>query len=156
MSAPRRYQQQPHGYAHYGHYPQPSPPAPQPVPDPARRPDHYAPGSNHPAHAAPPSQPLFRVRLIKHTGAVILLFNQRYTVTGTFAQCEAAIRDAQQHNLIAGWWSIASILAWNWIALISNHNARKVLRSQAAQAFNAHLASVLAQSAPPAWGPTQR
>jgi hypothetical protein len=75
--------------------------------------------------------------LIKHTGLVVLFLNERYTVTGTFAQCEAAIRAAQQHNLLAGWWSMTSILVWNWIALTGNNSARKILHRQAAQAYQA-------------------
>jgi hypothetical protein len=42
---------------------------------------------------------------MKHTGLVIAWYNRRFTVTGTFAQCEAAIKSAQVHNLAAGWWS---------------------------------------------------
>jgi hypothetical protein len=44
------------------------------------------------------------------------LYNQRRTVTGAYAQCDAAINKAQQHNLLFGWWSIASLL-WNPISL---------------------------------------
>ncbi|OBG66745.1 hypothetical protein A9X05_08525 [Mycobacterium sp. E3298] len=72
------------------------------------------------------------MRVRKHTGAVILMFNQAYTVTGTLAQCEAALDNALLHNLLAGWWSLASVLVWNWVALLENHNARKHLRRQAA------------------------
>ena len=35
---------------------------------------------------------------------------------------------AQQHNLLFGWWSIASILFFNWFALISNSRAAGQLR----------------------------
>ncbi|WP_181447507.1 hypothetical protein [Mycolicibacterium vulneris] len=62
------------------------------------------------------------------------MFNQTYTVTGTFAQCEAALRNALLHNLLAGWWSVASVLIWNWVTLLENHSARKHLHRQAAQA----------------------
>lgn len=71
---------------------------------------------------------------MKHTGLAVAWLNQTYTVTGTFAQCEAAIRQAQQHNLAAGWWSPMSLLVWNWVALLSNLGARKSLRIQAARA----------------------
>src|SRR5262245_24744570 len=72
----------------------------------------------------PPREPVFAVRLMKHTGLVMLFLNQQYTVTGTYAQCEAAIRQAQIHNLTAGWWSMLSVVAMNWIALGVNFSAR--------------------------------
>jgi hypothetical protein len=81
-------------------------------------------------HAAEPN---FTVRLRKHTGLGVVWFSQSYSVTGTYRQCEAAITDAQRHNLAAGWWSIASIVLWNWIALGSNANSRKELRRIASQ-----------------------
>ncbi len=89
----------------------------------------------HP-HTCPPSghhQPLFRVRLVKHTGLIMMWHQQTYTVTGTYAQCEAAIRAAQQYNLIAGWWSFLSVLLMNWIALGANQAARKQLQHAATQ-----------------------
>lgn len=46
--------------------------------------------------------PVFQVRPMKHTGMLIAWYNQRFTVTGTFDQCEAAIKSAQLHNLAAG------------------------------------------------------
>ncbi|KEP42284.1 hypothetical protein MKSMC1_25760 [Mycobacterium kansasii] len=67
----------------------------------------------------------------------ILMLNQTYTVTGTFAECEAALRGALVHNLLLGWWSLASLLIWNWVALVENHSARTTLRRQAAQAHTA-------------------
>lgn len=80
-------------------------------------------------------EPLFQVRLTKHTGLIMAWYNQSYTVTGTFAQCERALSQAQQHNLIAGWWSFASLLVWNWVALATNHSARTALRNNASRAF---------------------
>jgi hypothetical protein len=79
------------------------------------------------------NQPLFRVRLVKHTGLMMMWHQQTYTVTGTYRQCEAAIRAAQQHNLAAGWWSLLSVLLLNWIALATNESARKQLQRNAAQ-----------------------
>jgi hypothetical protein len=78
-------------------------------------------------------QPLFRVRLTKHTGLLMVFINETYTVTGTLEQCEAAIRQAQLHNMLAGWWSITSVLVMNWAALFENLSARKALRRQANQ-----------------------
>lgn len=90
---------------------------------------------SHPYYPPPVTgrEPVFSVRLTKHTGMVVIGYNQRYTVTGSYAQCDAAIRQAQQHNLLAGWWGLISILIWNPIALITNSKARKSLRQQAAQ-----------------------
>ncbi|ORX06928.1 sensor domain-containing protein [Mycolicibacillus trivialis] len=67
---------------------------------------------------------------MKHTGALIFWHNQRWTVTGTYAQCEAAIDDAQSHSMTAGWWSIGSLLVWNWVALRTNRRARADLQAQ--------------------------
>ena len=71
---------------------------------------------------------------MRHTGLVIAWYNRRFTVTGTFAQCEAAIKSAQVHNLAVGWWSFASVILWNWIAIVTNIRERKRLRQSAAQA----------------------
>jgi hypothetical protein len=78
------------------------------------------------------------------------MVNQTYTVTGTFAQCEAALRDALLHNLLAGWWSMPSIVIWNWVAIVHNHQARKTLHRQAAQAHaGQHPAPWTRPTAPP-------
>ncbi|WP_068205018.1 MULTISPECIES: hypothetical protein [unclassified Mycobacterium] len=74
------------------------------------------------------------MRVTKHTDLALAFLNEKYAFTGTLAQCEAIIRDAQRHNLVAGWWSMASLLIWNWVALHQNRSARNLLRSQAAMA----------------------
>ncbi|CAM4130818.1 hypothetical protein MB901379_00977 [Mycobacterium basiliense] len=73
----------------------------------------------------------FYLKLIRHTGIVLLWQQQTYTVTGTLQDCEAAYRSAQRHNLLGGWWSLTSLLAFNWVALISNFNAIRRLRTAA-------------------------
>jgi hypothetical protein len=73
------------------------------------------------------------VTVTKHTGGLVFWYNQRRTVSGAYPQCEAAINQAQLHNLFFGWWSIASLL-WNPISLWKNASARTVLRQQAEQA----------------------
>ena len=103
----------------------PGPTAHSQAPQPATTP--YPPPFPYRHHG----EPIFTVRLRKHTGLALAFVNQNYTVSGTFHQCEAAIKDAQRHNLAAGWWSIASIVLWNWIALAENANARKALRQHA-------------------------
>jgi hypothetical protein len=60
---------------------------------------------------------------------MVIWINQRRTTTGTYAQCSAAIEAAQQHCMLLGWWSIASLL-WNPISLSENASARRALRRQ--------------------------
>lgn len=127
-------------YPHHPHYPQPYgyprpyPPAPQPALGPAPWPGHGVSPAGYPPPPPAANEPLFTVRIRKHAGLAILMLNETYTVTGTFAQCEAALREALVHNLALGWWSVASLLVCNWIALFENHRARVTLRRQAAQA----------------------
>jgi hypothetical protein len=102
MSEPRpRRCQQPYGYGYRA--PNPHPQAhPQSPLVPTQRVDHFAPWSSCPTPNGAGDQRLFQVRATKPTGLVMAWYNQRYTITGTFARCEAAISDAQQHNLLAG------------------------------------------------------
>ncbi|TXI62435.1 hypothetical protein [Mycolicibacterium mageritense] len=88
-------------------------------------------------YPAPPVEPIFQVSTMTHIGALILWFNQRRVVTGTYAQCDAALRSAQTQNLLVGWWSFLSILIMNWVALVHNVNSRKKLNRdlQQAQAY---------------------
>lgn len=75
----------------------------------------------------------FQIRLTKHTGMLIMFSTRSYAITGTLEQCEAAYRDAQTHNLAAGWWSFLSILLMNWIAIFGNMGQIKQIRRLAAQ-----------------------
>ncbi|WP_369817929.1 DUF2510 domain-containing protein [Mycobacterium sp. E3339] len=98
----------------------------------------------------------FSVRLTEHIGALVLWYNRRYTFTGTLEQCERAYRSAQTLNLLAGWWSLLSVLVMNWIALISNWNAIREVRRLAAQPAPAGYGAGPAAGyipAPPAAGP---
>jgi hypothetical protein len=95
-----------------------------------------SPWNQHQPHPTITHGPLFRVRVTKHTGLVIAYYAQSYTVTGTFEQCEAAIRQAQLHNLLAGWWSFWSLAVMNWVALLENRGARKTLRRQMFQSHD--------------------
>ncbi len=54
--------------------------------------------------------------------------------SGSYAQCDSALRSAQTQNLIFGWWSFFSILILNWVTLLHNSNARKRLNRDAQQA----------------------
>ena len=76
---------------------------------------------------------VFRIRLHKHTGLVVLMLRRTYIFTGTFQECERAYRAAQIHNLTAGWWGLLSALVFNWIALFSNISAMQQLRRIAQQ-----------------------
>ncbi|WP_301123494.1 hypothetical protein [Mycolicibacterium fortuitum] len=87
-----------------------------------------------PQQYPPPAEPIFQVTAMTHIGALIFWFNQRRTVTGTFAQCDAALRSALTQNLLLGWWSFLSILLMNWIALGHNISARSKLKHDAEQA----------------------
>ncbi|MGJ6127279.1 hypothetical protein QN239_32390 [Mycolicibacterium sp. Y3] len=69
-----------------------------------------------------------------HVGALIMWFNQRRVVRGTYEQCDAALRSAQLQNMTFGWWSFLSILALNWIALVYNAQSRRKLNHDAQQA----------------------
>ena len=71
------------------------------------------------------------MRLTEHTGALILWSQRHYTVVGTIEECEAAYRRAQNHCLGAGWWSIASLILFNWIAISGNRSAIRAVRRQA-------------------------
>lgn len=82
----------------------------------------------------PPAEPIFQVTITKHLGALVFWYNQRHTVTGSYAHCDSAISKAQRHNLLFGWWSVASLLVWNPFSLWRNASARTRLRQQAAQA----------------------
>lgn len=98
-------------------------------------PSHYQ-QQPQPQHAYPPPQqvPIFQVTTMRHTGALVFWFNQRHVITGTYAQCQTALRSAQIHNVALGWWSLLSILMMNWIAISSNLIARKKLNSDVQQA----------------------
>ncbi|OBF63340.1 hypothetical protein A5753_12565 [Mycobacterium sp. 852002-51971_SCH5477799-a] len=105
----------------------------------------------------------FTLRLTEHIGAVVMFQQRTYTFTGTLEQCERAYRSAQTHNLVAGWWSVLSLLAMNWAALISNWTAIRQVRRLAGQPPPAgHIpAPPVAAGPPPGWyrdpsGPGQR
>lgn len=57
---------------------------------------------------------------IKHTGMLIWWQQSTTTHTGTFEELTTAYTRAQTHNLLAGWWSISSVIAFNWWAIFRN------------------------------------
>lgn len=90
-----------------------------------------APYQQQAAQGYPNSAPLFQISLLKHTGALIFWQQQTVRYTGTLQQCEQAYKDAQTHCLLAGWWSLASAVVLNWIALFSNMSSIKRIRELA-------------------------
>jgi hypothetical protein len=99
---------------------QPMQPQPQPWP--------MAPyGLRHPVQPA-----RFLITLRKHTGMILIMRTQTLRVQGTLEQCEAAYRDAQMHNLLAGWWGLISMLVMNWVAIFGNMSAISDVRRLAA------------------------
>ena len=74
----------------------------------------------------------YQIRLRQHTGMVVLMRMQTFTVQGTLAECEAAYKRAQTHNLIVGWWGVFSFLFMNWIAILGNMSAIAGVRKLAA------------------------
>ncbi|ALM17290.1 hypothetical protein [Mycobacteroides abscessus] len=88
---------------------------------------------SYPQHYPAAGPRSFQVRLTKHTGMLLMFSTRSYTITGTLEQCEAAYRDAQTHNLAAGWWSFLSILLMNWIAIFGNMGQINQIRRLAAQ-----------------------
>lgn len=88
-----------------------------------------------PPVAPPGGQPVARrffITLKKHTGMLVVMSTRTLRVEGTLEQCEAAYRDAQTHNLTAGWWGMFSFLFMNWIAIFSNMSAIQQVRRLAA------------------------
>jgi hypothetical protein len=100
----------------------------------------------------------YYIRLLKHTGALILWHQQSFAVTGTLQECEAAYRSAQTHNLLAGWWSMVSLFLMNWIALFSNMSAIRKVRAMAREGTGTNIQPAVAapalQSGPPAQTPS--
>jgi len=70
----------------------------------------------------------YRLRVIRHMGLLLAWQQSTRQYAGTYEQCMAEYNKAQQHNLLFGWWSIASILFFNWFALVSNSRAAGQLR----------------------------
>ncbi len=81
---------------------------------------------------ARPATARFALTLKRHTGLLVVMRTQTFRVEGTLEQCEAAYRDAQMHNLLAGWWGLLSFLFMNWVALFANMSAIAEVRRLAA------------------------
>lgn len=122
------YQQQP--APQYGSAPQqPYPPQQQqPYPPQGQYQQQYPaqqqyPGQQYgqqPGWGAPQGGGVYQARFTRHTGMLLMWQQSRRTVSGSFEQVEQEYKAAQTHNLTAGWWSISSIIAFNWIAIFGN------------------------------------
>jgi hypothetical protein len=82
----------------------------------------------------------YKTQTVKHTGLLVLWFNQQSSFTGTHAQVQAHIWKSLIHCLLLGWWSILSIVLYNWVAIFQNVAALVALKRQA-QAVQAYWAS---------------
>jgi Protein of unknown function (DUF2510) len=103
--------------------------------------DHFAPPPARAPTAPQTAGPeRYFIKLHKHTGLVLLMLRQSYGFSGTLPECERAYRAAQTHNLLAGWWGLASALVFNWIAIFSNVSAINNLRRYARQPHSQQLA----------------
>ena len=69
----------------------------------------------------------YQLRLFRHTGLVLAWLQSSQTYEGTYEQLRLAYRSAQVHCLLLGWWSVASLLVLNWIALYRNRSALQQL-----------------------------
>jgi hypothetical protein len=96
-------------------------------------------GGPGPGYSIPQQTDLYYIRLIKHTGALVLWHQRSFAVSGTLQECEAAYRSAQVYNLTLGWWSMFSLLLMNWIALFSNMSAIHKVREMARAGAGSHV-----------------
>jgi Protein of unknown function (DUF2510) len=105
------------------------------------------------------SEPQFVINLITHTGALIFWHERTRTHVGTLAECEQQYQSAQLYCFLAGWWSLASALFCNWIALFSNMIAIRRVRKlsqdpHAVAALQDAIHQTLQQAATgPGWHP---
>ncbi|GAA4407946.1 hypothetical protein GCM10023147_51990 [Tsukamurella soli] len=113
-------QQYPNQYS----YPQ------QGVPGPASPGQGY-PGQGYPPRSHPAQGPVFQARFKKHTGMIVLAQWQTRTVVGSYEDVKKAYREAQTHNLVAGWWGLISLLVYNWIAIFGNMSEMGRIKKQA-------------------------
>ncbi|HEY3504953.1 MAG TPA: hypothetical protein VGN37_19485 [Actinocatenispora sp.] len=74
----------------------------------------------HPQGQYAPAGGQLEASFIKHTGMLIWWQQSTTTHTGTFEQITKAYTGAQTHNLLAGWWSISSVVVFNWWAIFRN------------------------------------
>ena len=69
---------------------------------------------------------LYTIRLVKHTGFLVMWSNDRQTVSGTAAQLKAAYTQVLRHNILFGWWSPASIIVNPYVLFVNYRTLRKL------------------------------
>lgn len=79
--------------------------------------------------------PVFKVRVRRHVGLLLAWYSREYTFTGSYAECQQELARADRLNRMLGWWSIPSVLLWNWVALTGISVSRKSLQREAAVRF---------------------
>jgi hypothetical protein len=78
-----------------------------------------------------PGEQQYKVETAKHTGMLVLYLNQQSAFTGTYEQCRAQIKRSLIHCVVLGWWSILSLVFFNWLAIAQNLAALKYLNREA-------------------------
>jgi len=68
-------------------------------------------------HSHAVHEPIFQVCVMKHTGALMLWINQSSTVTGTYRQCDAAIRAHTSGTLRKMRQNLGWAIGYNAVAL---------------------------------------
>lgn len=114
-------------HQNYPQYAQPQYAQPAQYAQPHYAQQYYA---THPPQQQP-TGPLFQVAVHTHIGMLLAWHSREAKFTGTYEQCLAELKRAQLQNLLIGWWSITSIVLWNWMALFMNAASRRSLRRQA-------------------------
>jgi hypothetical protein len=112
--APPQHGQPQHGQPQYGQpqYGQPGP-APQGYGPGAEQQGYGQQGYGQPGAA-------LTATFVKHTGMLLLWQQNTRRYQGSFEQITAKYKQAQLHCLLAGWWSISSVIFFNWFALGKN------------------------------------
>jgi len=104
-------------------YAAPQYPQPGQYPQGQQYPQQHQPYQQYPQQHPQPGQlpgGQLQASYIKHTGMLIWWQQSTTTHTGTFEELQQAYSRAQTHNLLAGWWSISSVVAFNWWAIFRN------------------------------------
>ncbi|HEX4215376.1 MAG TPA: hypothetical protein VIA06_18810 [Candidatus Dormibacteraeota bacterium] len=112
------------------------PPPPQQSPVPSAQPGGFPPppqgqpGGFAPTPAQAPSGGAggrYFLTLRRHTGMVVYWQTRRTRFEGGYETLMREYQAAQRHNLMFGWWSISSILFFNWLILFQNQRAKRQL-----------------------------
>lgn len=75
---------------------------------------------------------VYGVLVRRHTGMILIGQTRTTPVRGSLEQCRAALKAAQRHNFLFGWWGIISLLVYNPMAIGGNVRAKSDLEALAA------------------------